>query len=60
MIREQKSNRELKGDNHSLHTKKSDAENKILKIQRTLNNAAWSKETRTLMDGEKGDHSVHI
>ena len=60
MIGGQESNRALRGVKHSLPIKKTDAGKKILKIQRALNNAAWSKETRPLMNGGKFEHSVNI
>ena len=43
----------------SLPIKKSDDVEKTLKIQRALNNAAWSKATRLLLDGGKGENSVN-
>ena len=60
MIEEQESNRALKGLNLSLPIEKSDAREKTLKIQRALNNSAWSKAKRPLLDGGKGEHSVNI
>ena len=60
MIGDQDSNRSLKGVKRSLPIKNSDTGKKILKIQRALNNAVWSKETRPLMDGRKGEQSDNI
>ena len=60
MIIEQERNMALKGENQSLPIKKSDSGKKIVKTQRVLNNSAWSKETRTLLDGGKCEHSVNI
>ena len=60
MIEEQESNRALKGVKRSLPIKKSDSRENILKIQRALNNAAWSKTTRPLLDVGKGYHIVNI
>ena len=60
MIRENESNRELKGVKRLLPIKKIDYGENILKIQRALNNAVWSKVKRRLLDGVKGEHSVNI
>ena len=60
MIGEQEINRALKGMNHSLPINMSDYGKKILKIQRALNIAAWSKARSPLLDGGKGEHSVNI
>ena len=60
MIGEQEINRALKGMNHSLPINMSDYGKKILKIQRALNIAAWSKAPSPLLDGGKGEHSVNI
>ena len=53
MIRDQESNRALKGVKGSSPIKKNDAGKNILKVQRALNNAAWAKATRPLPDGGK-------
>ena len=60
MIGEQESNRALIGVKRSPPIKKTDAVKNILKIQRALNNVAWEKATRPLLDGGKGDNSVNI
>ena len=44
----------------SLPIKKIDDEEKTLNIQRALNNAEWSKETKPLPDGGKGEHNINI
>ena len=52
---------ELKGLKFSLPIKKNDAGKNILKkLKRALNNAAWAKATRPLLDGGKGENSVNI
>ena len=60
MIREQESNRALKGVRRSPSIKKSDAEKKVLKIQRAFNTVSQSKATRPLLDGGNYEHSVNI
>ena len=60
MIRDQESNMALKGVEISLPIKKNDAGKNILKIKRALNNKAWSKSRRPLLDGGKGEYSVNI
>ena len=59
MIGEQENTRSLKVVKLSPPINKTDAEKRILKIQRALNNAAWEKATRPLLDGGKGENSVN-